>query len=162
MKAWNLFGDKKNVRIIYIIMFIGAVCLIFGSMHREKESSEPQKATVIETALPDTEERLAELLSQIEGAGQVSVMITYQDSGERVRATDSKTAENSRETQTVMESESGGSHPFVVQEKTPKVQGVIIVADGGDSIAVQEKLKEAVSAALGVYPHNIVVCSRKK
>ena len=161
MKWSSIFGDKKATRIIYIILLFGGVLFVVGGMYHPKEAEKTPPAIEENTKTPDVAKELEALLGQIEGVGKVSVFVTYADGGETVYATDTRQNSDTREEQVVMGSQNGQSQPFPVQNVLPRVQGVIIVADGGDSVEVQNKLKEAVSAALGVYPHRVVVCGRK-
>ena len=101
-------------------------------------------------------------------------MITLQDEGERVvekdLAQDSQTVsekegEASRSTQekqyqeeTVYSQEGGsGGDPFVAREVMPKVEGVLVVAQGGGDPKVAKNISDAVLALFPVEVHKIKV-----
>lgn len=124
------------------------------------------------------EKHLAENLSQISGAGEVSVMITLKSSTEKVIEKD-----NNQQTETVTESDSQGgtrttsnlSHeettiyedysdntksPYVSKTITPQVEGVVVIASGGDNAVVKENITEAVRALFDIDTHKIRIMKR--
>ena len=122
----------------------------------------------------ELERRLKLLLEEMEGVGKAEVMITLQDEGERVvekdLAQDSQTVsekegEASRSTQekqyqeeTVYSQEGGSSGaPFVAREVMPKVEGVLVVAQGGGDPKVAKNISDAVLALFPVEVHKIKV-----
>lgn len=121
------------------------------------------------------ERRLEEVLRLVEGVGDVEVMITLEAGSElvvekdqpvtsqRVEETDSGggsriTEEESWSESTVYaEGEDGGRSPYVVKELEPKVQGVVVIAEGGGNPAVQQNILEAVQALFPVEAHKIKI-----
>lgn len=124
------------------------------------------------------EQRLEEILSQVEGAGTVQVMVTLKDGGEKVlqentsrtekqvEETDSSggvrsQTENSYDSDTLLSGGSGSSgSPYVIQEMTPEVEGILVLAEGADSATVQSQIAEAVQALFPVEAHKIRVLKR--
>ena len=125
------------------------------------------------------EEKLADTLSQIEGAGEVTVMITLESSAERIVEKD-----ETYEGETVTESDSqGGSRdtdqssreettvyaqgdgqdgtPYISKELSPKIGGVVVIAPGGDKAQVKQNITEAVEALFPVESHKIKVVKMK-
>mgnify|MGYP001039147351 CR=1 FL=1 len=119
-------------------------------------------------------EKLEDILEKIDGAGDVKVMITYQDSGTQVVEKDKNTSENSLEESdstggvrstkeqqlqesTVYEDADAGNTPFVSKELLPKVEGILIVASGGDNQKVKQNISEAVLALFQVEAHRIKI-----
>ena len=121
------------------------------------------------------EKRLSAILSQVAGAGRVEVMVTLESRGERIVEKDtpetSKTVEEtdsgggSRVTgeqdwgeETVYyEDGSGGKSPYVVKELEPNVEGVLVLAEGGDSARVKQELLEAVQALFPIEAHKVKI-----
>jgi len=120
------------------------------------------------------ETRLRELLSEIDGVGQVQVMITIRSSEELVVEKDepvsrSNTIENDSEggTRNVYESESNettvyrssgsDSEPYVVKTLTPRVEGVVVVAEGAGTGTISKNITEAVQALFGIEAHKVKV-----
>lgn len=122
------------------------------------------------------ERKLQDLLSSVEGVGAAEVMITLKTSEEMVLQVDENVSENrlsesdlnggSRESQerqteksTVMSGASGGE-PFVVRQIMPRIEGVVVICEGGDIPAVKSEICEAVGALFEVPAHKIKVLKR--
>ena len=120
------------------------------------------------------ERRLKNRLSQIEGAGRVEVMITLEDYGESVVEKDvekntsqriQEGGENEKSTEkteeinqeTVYQELDRGKEPFVGTERTPKIAGVLVVAQGADATAVKQNISEAVMALFQIDVNRIKV-----
>lgn len=112
------------------------------------------------------EERLENTLSLIDGAGQVRVMITLKDTGEKVvekdisRQTDTGSAGN--ETTDVSESSvyeqvDGAEVPYISNELTPQVEGVLVVAEGGGNSLVKQNILQSVMSLFPLEAHKITI-----
>ncbi len=150
---------NKNNQILFIIIIIGVVFMLISGGDGKKEK-------IKETVVPDEETRLEEILSDIEGAGRVSVMITYYSTSEKDIAYETKTNTANREVQTE-ESEDKKAvmtdgEPMVIKEIYPRAKGVIVTADGGGDAAVRQAISEAVTAVTEVPAHRIRIYKREK
>lgn len=121
------------------------------------------------------EERLREVLQKVEGVGKAEVMITLQTSAEKVVEKDipstwqdveesdsgggtRMTREESQTEETVYQEEEDGSRtPYVVKELEPRVEGVIVIAQGGGDAKVRQNILEAVQALFSVEAHKIKI-----
>ena len=83
----KIFKNKNN-RLICLILIIGVVLMAVASVDKNKKADVQPTAAV--TSVEDEEKRLANILSQIDGAGEVSVMITYYSSSEKNIAYETK------------------------------------------------------------------------
>lgn len=120
----------------------------------------------------NAEDKLAEILGQIAGAGRVRVELTYADRGRteyavNVNNTRRQTEEQAdgelRATREEVQSEEpvlvdGNRNALVLRETEPKVLGVLVVADGAGDGNVRRVITEAVVGLLGVPAHRVVVC----
>ena len=129
IKIDKIFGDKKRSGVIYILLAMGIMLLVFGNA--AKKTPKQETATLYSSRSAEA----AEILSQIKGAGRVSVMIS--------------------------EEEKKGKSLLGASEEEQTTAGVLIVADGGADSAVRERLVRAASVALGVSAHKIEVFERK-
>lgn len=150
------FLKNKNNRLILIILIIGVVIMLSAAGR-----SKPQSVTVTDAG--KEEAQLSRILSGIDGAGKVSVMVTYYGTAEKDIAYETKTnssdgTKSSEDKKAVM---SDGT-PMVVKETYPKVKGVIVTAQGADNAAVKRKLTEAVTAALDVPEYRVCICRSKE
>lgn len=92
-------------------------------------------------------EQLTNTLSCIANIGQVQVMVTLEDDGERVYATDTRTSETSDETSiATMSDGSYGQIPVERYATYPSVRGVAVVCQGAGQDAVKLAVLQAVTA----------------
>lgn len=104
-----------------------------------------------------TEQKLEELLSTVDGAGQVRVMLTWEGSSERQVEKDRISNAGSVEEETIYQENDSGKYPYVVSWTNPKVTGVLVIAEGGGNTKVKAEILEAVQALFGIEPHKIKI-----
>jgi stage III sporulation protein AG len=125
------------------------------------------------------EEKLEDALSCVEGAGEVRVLITLKESEEKIVEKDGPeqtsdtveqdaaggsrtTKESSLEKTTIYTTdESGSSIPYVVKTVSPTVEGVVVIAQGGDQLAVRQNIIEAIQVLFDVDMNKITVVKMK-
>lgn len=122
----------------------------------------------------ELEARVREILSHVEGVGQVDVMIVLKSSEERVVHVDRNISESqvneedaqggtritkSRDTEESALS-GGGSQPFVEKELRPELSGIVISAQGGGIPQVKAEISAAMEALFGLPAHKIKVLKR--
>lgn len=61
-----------------------------------------------------------------------------------------------------IEGNDGSRTPYVVQETNPRIEGVIVIAEGGSDIYTVKEIIEAVSALFDVPSHKIKVMKMKE
>ncbi|MBR1702469.1 MAG: stage III sporulation protein AG [Lachnospiraceae bacterium] len=118
------------------------------------------------------EEKLKKLLSAMENVGEVEVMLTFVSSEEQVVEKDepisrSSTVEQDSEggTRSVTQYEKGDStvyqnkegEPFVTKVLYPRVEGVLVIAEGAGDGKVNRSITEAAQALFGVEAHRVKV-----
>lgn len=109
------------------------------------------------------EEELVELLRKVEGVGNVQVMLTLRASNEKVTLKDNTNKGDTNEEETVLiEDGDRNSSPYVIQEKEPEIEGVVVVCGGGDNSAIKREITEAVSALFQIDSHKIKVMKSKE
>lgn len=127
-----------------------------------------------EQYIKEMEAKAESLLSGVNGAGQVKVMITLRASSEQVVEKDmpvtrSQTSEQdsqggsrmvsefATEDATVYRKGNGYEEPYVVKTLSPSVEGVVVVAQGAGNGEVSKNLSEAVQILFGVEAHRVKV-----
>ena len=127
-----------------------------------------------EAYVKELEEKLEAMLRQMDGVGEVKVMITISDYGENIVEKD-----ESERLSTVTESTSGnidktsveqeiknesirvedesGSYPYVEKELLPTIEGVMVVAEGGGNPSVVSDISKAAMALFPIEAHKIIV-----
>lgn len=155
-KLIKLLKNKNNL-IICLILIIGIVLMVVGGKDNKEENIETTKTEVL-----TDEKRLEDILSQIDGVGEVSVMITYYSSSEKDLAYETKTSSRNLEESEDKKAVMTDGEPMVVKEVYPDVKGVIVTAQGAGRTDVKAAISEAVSATLDVPVHKICIFKKEE
>lgn len=155
-KLIKLLKNKNNL-IICLILIIGIVLMVVGGKDNKEENIETTKTEVV-----TDERRLEDILSQIDGVGEVSVMITYYSSSEKDLAYETKTSSRNLEESEDKKAVMTEGEPMVVKEVYPDVKGVIVTAQGAGRTDVKAAISEAVSATLDVPVHKICIFKKEE
>ena len=162
---WAMKYFKAHPRaewVFYGVLVLMAVMLFIFS--RESPSEEQQPASAPQAAQAQTlESQLEGVLSAIDGAGRVKVLITYEQEEEivPVYAVDEQvtdTSETRKETPATVGSGSS-EEAMVLTVRAAKVRGAVIVAEGAGDISVRSNLLKAAQAVLDVPASKIEVFS---
>lgn len=181
---------KKIIENTVIVAIIGIIAIIAGSTFLSGGKKPPQPeagspgtaevATAYSGNTGDTETKLKNILSQVEGAGKVDVMVTYISGKENIPAYDTKESDNTTDekdsgggTRKIAQSSNdsaivfknganGEKSPVIIKELEPAVKGVLVVAEGASDPQVREKLARSVQVLLDIPLHKIQVIERKK
>lgn len=158
--------NKKMRSNILLALLLGILLLAAGRSFSDSKEEVPQTVAAAETADRATERRMAEILSKIQGAGQVDVMLTYRQTEEKTIAHNETREENgealrTEQTAILLEDGDGATQPLVLTEAGPVVEGVVIAAQGADSPAVAAALNQAAQALLDVPAHKVAVLKMK-
>lgn len=154
----------KRYQFVLALIAVGLVLMALPGADKNEEKAESIGITGLEEnfSVEVLEEKIGNILSQVEGAGKVSVMLTVRSGMERVLATDLEVSEqdSSREKQEqiVVVSTKEGEEAVLIQQKYPTFQGALVVCQGGDDPTVQLQLIKAVSALTGLNSNRITVC----
>ena len=164
----KLKKDKKLLLTVAAgilgIVFIVISEFIPKSSYKKAETGEQNKNSV--SSYEETlEKRLESIISSVDGAGRVQVMVTLDTSEQTQYAKDEKensksgdkSSEKSYEKKYVLTDDVG----VVLKTTEPEVRGVIVVCDGGDNAAVKNGITSAVRAALSVDSNKITVLKMK-
>ncbi|MBC8569604.1 stage III sporulation protein AG [Zongyangia hominis] len=177
--AAKLFGKDTKVKVIVLIGIAG-ILMILLSECGSKTQKKPQTADidskqVMANYTETLEEKIDQIVSSIEGVGENKVMVTLASSEEYVYASETKDSRDrtedvgsgeSKKTQTkdvkesnliLVEDENGQKQALIQKQIEPKVKGVVVVCEGGDSIAVQQRVIDAVTVALDISASKVCV-----
>ena len=162
--AGKIKETTKAYRLVWLVILAGLVLLALPSGKEEEAQEEETPAAATQFDLAAMEDRLAQALSRIDGAGEVTVVLTLQDGPRQVLAqnVDRDGEEGREQTETVVLSRGSGSQePVSVQELYPSDQGALLVCPGGDDPTVRLKLTEATSALTGLGADKISISKGK-
>lgn len=135
-----------------------------------QQETRQEKATgEAENVMDETEaleRRLEETLSLIDGAGRVRVMITMKDTGEKVVEKDMSrrldansdgTEQTDLSESSVYEKDGNIESPYISNELTPQVEGVLVVAQGAGNSLVKQNILQGVLALFPLEAHKITI-----
>ena len=176
------FLNKEGILKIIVFIGIAGIALIFGSSLFTQ--SRTQDNTTAEVSVPDTEsatgykqelcDELGYMLASIDGAGKTKVMVTLDGTVRNIYATDNDIKQNESSQKTgsgenttkqndekktciVVRMGDGSEQALTIGQLMPSVKGVLVVCQGGGSEEVRSRIKQAVSAALGIKESHICV-----
>lgn len=158
-KKWKFSLKKWDKQQWMILLLLGLILLVMAIPTKKISQTVSQKKTGSKNTMADSgiyenlygnsnadaqvltekavlEQQLEQLLQQVEGIGQVKVMLML---------------ENSEDTMTA----------FSAQNPSVSIQGVLIAAQGGDNSVVVRNIQEAVMALFQVEAHKIKVMKMK-
>ncbi len=148
------FGGGNRWRLLIVLGSVG-ILLIGVSEWLDKPRDTPMSDTTvsvnqIEQAL---EERVASLLSRVEGVGDCYVMVTLEQSTQQVYASQSSASGES----VLTVSTDAGPIGLLITEIQPIIKGVVVVCDGGDDSGVRERVTAAVATAFNLSSRRVYV-----
>ena len=144
-----------------LVALVGLGLMLSPSEQEPTEPAEPPRA--VERSL---EEKLEALLGRIEGAGQVSVLLTEKEGSQTLYQTDSQTdADDSGSRRTddtvLIEDENRTESGLVRQTLGPVYRGAVILCQGADDPSVKLAVVEAVRCVTGLGADQISVQKMK-
>lgn len=180
-------NNKKTIEnlvvfLILLIVTIIAINLIWGK--EEPKTVENQietehkvlaenigNSTTNETNAYNLEQELEEVLSKIEGVGKVKVLITYSESSQivamynenkNISVTEETDSEGGIRTIEATDANKeiildGDNNPITEKIVMPKIEGAIIIAEGGGDAILKSNIVQAVSAVTGLASHKVQV-----
>lgn len=155
-----VLGFLKKYWIAVMILLAGLALMMLPAGEKTNESPAPVRRE------PSLQESLEEILTQISGAGKVSVLLTQSAGEETLFQVDKNTSveesgENNR-SETVLVSGAGREESGLIRQvKAPTYRGAVIVCQGADNAAVRLAVVEAVRSATGLTTDHISVLKMK-
>lgn len=159
---------QKRITVIVVIGLIGIVLIFMSDMFSAKPHKSNQNNTVkldSQSYKKELESELTDVLSQVQGVGKVRVMVNLEGSTENIYAeeydTKSDTADGKKsesyKNKYVVIDKGSEKNPLLKKVVKPKINGVIVVCEGGDNVLVSEKVYKAVSTVLAISSNRVCV-----
>lgn len=152
----------KKYRYVLIVLAAGLFLMALPT----QESPQPQTQPVAEQTEPQLQETLAQLLSHLEGAGKVEVLLTQSKGPQTLYQTDEDstvsegTTDTHRETVLVTGTDRGEAG-LIRQVNPPTYQGAVVLCQGADKANIRLSIVEAVMSATGLRSDCITVLKMK-
>lgn len=172
------FSADKKTFLIVLAGIAGVIILVISELFPSGETEENGKNSediqISEYSIENhyeyaemLENKLTDIISSIEGAGETKVMLTLESSSEAVYAQNDKTDKesgdegkeklSSENDYVLIKTDSSKEEALLLKIIQPEVKGVAVVCEGGDSIYVQQKIIETVSAVFDISTSKIKV-----
>lgn len=156
----RLTADKKTL-VIVLLGVTGIILLCLSELipsHGDTVKTDTANELTPAEYESMLENRLTQLVSSIEGAGQVHVMVTLDRGRQSVYAADSSTLETRDQSEYVIVKKSSGEQGgLLVTVYEPRVLGVAVVCSGAGSYVVREAIVNTVSALFGIEASKVAV-----
>ncbi|MFA9375487.1 MAG: stage III sporulation protein AG [Lachnotalea sp.] len=184
LRKFDFKNIKKDNLLIVLLAGILLIVVAFPTTNNKSgkkvpdtsdDSTTVQEKTETLSYIEEQEKRLEEVLSKVQGVGEVKVMITLKSSKELIVEKDTpttsstaleedaeggkrNTADKTASEVTVYDQDNdGGSTPYVVKELEPEIEGIIVIAKGGDDPVIIKNISDAILALFQVEAHKIKV-----
>ena len=187
-------NDKKKIEnlVFFVIILIITIVIINVIWNGNKQADNQEKnnsgskqlASITETnnlvesekvqTTSNLEEKLENILANMQGVGEVKVCINYSESSEVIAMyNENSKVSNTEETDTsggirkiqetdvqkdiVYKEENGEKTPITQKIVQPKIEGAIITAKGANNVNIKTNIIQAVEAVTGLATHKIQV-----
>ncbi len=170
-------AEKLKKPKVLMAVGLSGILLIFLSSFGKSDSKAQNAQTVqsfsAETYRAETEEAISRLVSEITGSKDVSVVVTlentvsYSYADKREESSSDKSGEDAavdtslKEDYIIVRTADGGEQALLVTANMPQIRGVAIVCGGGDNPDLNQKILNAVTAALDITKKRVYICGRK-
>ena len=152
----NALWGKYKYPILVVLVGLGLMLL------PGKPEAEPSPQPTETAQVQDLETRLAVILSQIEGAGRVQVLLTEESGRETLYQTDSQTDTDHRSEDTVLVEDASRTETGLVRQTLEaKYRGAVVLCQGADQPSVRLAIVEAVRCVTGLGADRISVLNMK-
>ena len=156
-KAGSIIGKYKYVLVVLLV----GIGLMLIPEHREQEPD--AVTTPVVDAIPDQTDALTQILSQVQGAGKVKILLTVATGEQTVYQVDQNTDSTGRSnSETVIITDADRNQQGLVQKTlAPEYRGAIVLCQGAGNADVRLAIVEAVSDATGLSTDRISVLKMK-
>lgn len=183
-KLKEKFKEKKIENLVTFLVILVVTLIIINNILKDDKNVEIENNSnttqLVTTEKNNVEEenleiRLEKILSQIQGVGEVDVLITYSQTNSinplyNENTSTSTTKDNSNESNSkITETQSiskeiltdSSSNPIIQTTVSPKVEGAVVIAKGASNTTVKANIISAIEATTGVASHKIQVFTMK-
>lgn len=174
----NITKDKEKrtqnliLLVILLVILLISINLIFdknsnneSNITKKAESDESVSSVSNNIDQTDLEKKLENILSQISGISDVSVVLTYsQDTKQNVvynTKEEIKDGNSSKEASVAYNETSGSKTAIVESVELPKIEGAIVVAKGANSVEIRSKIASAISSVTNIAAYKVQVFEKQ-
>lgn len=161
-KLQRVLGKYKFVALI---LCLGVVLMLLpvkgGAQSSQTQAVSPPEESGQNFDLEELERRLESALSEINGVGEVTVVLSLRSTGEDILAQDTSEGTTSDRETVIVSTGSGTEEAVSVKTIYPEFKGALVVCEGAGNASVKLEVLQAVSAITGLSSDQISICQRK-
>ena len=174
----NITKDKEKrtqnlvLLVILLVILLISINLIFdknsnneSNITKKAENDENVSSVSNNIDQTDLEKKLENILSQISGISDVSVVLTYsQDTKQNVvynTKEEIKDGNSSKEASVAYNETSGSKTAIIESVELPKIEGAIVVAKGANSVEIRSKIASAISSVTNIAAYKVQVFEKQ-
>lgn len=156
-EGWSEFWGRY--KYIFLIVLAGVVLMLLPGGQKETSHISPSGQRQEEFDLEAMEAKIERALSQIQGAGKVTVVLTLKESARQVLAWDTRQSDRETgSTAVVLSRGSGVEETVLLQRVYPTYQGALVVCSGAQDAQVRLQITQAMRALTGLSTQKISIC----
>ena len=147
---------SKKIKAEYLLIAIASLIVIglFASSFKGETQSDYSQ---IDDYVLNLEQKLSNRLSQVSGAGKVTVLISIKQGITTEIATEKRVTNNEEGLVSEEKPILVSGKPIVITEIYPEISGVVIIAKGADDLKVKNALLRATQTFLGITSDKIEI-----
>ncbi len=165
----------QNPRVLIIAGVCGILLIFISSLFSSDNSDKIKSAKTVDTYdaeqyCESLENDVKSIVTGITGDKKPTVVITLEsgirysyvsteetDTSSSTGNTSDQLSESKKQSYITVKTTDGGEQPLIVTEIMPQIRGVAIICSNGNSEAVVEKIKNAVTAALNITSKRVYI-----
>lgn len=173
------FFSQKNFANLAVVCGVLGIAAVMLSGFVKVDSKQPELKKDSKFASEQRrellEKNLENIISNIKGAGNSKVLVTFESSTETVYATEERKNKEASEDKSsgeitrkkesndcekkfiTVKDSAGTEHALAVTEIEPKIKGVVVICPGGDDAIVKKRIVEATTTALNIASTRVCV-----
>ncbi len=156
---------KENLILLLILLVILLISIkyIFNEDKTEKETIVEKEVDEQTSSNTTLEEKLSEIINQISGITEASIVINYTNNGSNDIVYDTKETLNEQgnvlsiEKSVAYNEEDGNKTAIIQMYNTPSVEGVIVVGKGVENSDIKQRLSTAIGNLLGIASYKVQI-----
>lgn len=155
-ELWQTLGKRYWPALLVASVGVLLMMLPTGrtTVTAEPETEEPCREAQVE----ELEGKLARILSQVQGAGEVQVVLTLDSGTRQILAQNVEQDGEAVAREAVTLGKGNGEETVPLQTFAPQFRGALVVCPGGDDPSVRLALLKAVTALTGLGADRVCVC----
>lgn len=159
---------KNKKTIPYILLAIGIIIFLLSYIV-PKSNNESVNVFDEQTFITSTEQRVKQIVSQIDGVGDCSVAININSTIESVYVKENKSTYNndnenikseSQNSVLITKDSSGSEYAVITKKIMPQISGVTVVCTGANNQTVRNAVISAVSTLLDIGTNKVCVIAK--